>query len=397
LTPSALWAVALALAGQAAMPSPSPSDAERERAIAAIHRRAATVAPGSDQAARLSAELGDIGRGYLEQGDYGRAIELLSEAYGLDEQNGLVLSELTLAHVRVEDYDSARFYLQLAEERVASAPPEIYGVLGEIYYSMNRLEDAVLAWSEFVRFGGQDPVQLRRLLLARDELALTSGQRTFVADHFSIFADPDVPDAMVRLASEDLEAAYLRESAFFGAQLSGFQIVVLYAGRSYFSLLSVPDWVSGVFDGKIRVCVEPRYGAERALSAVLTHELAHALIRQSSRDRAPGWLHEGLSQWWEGRRLPHSEVKAVLGKKLPPSLEALEATFRQKLDRAAARASYAGALSVVEYLMAVRGEGVIACVLASLGGGASFGDALRMEAGLSPAELYRKWREWVGV
>lgn len=379
------------------MPSHPPSDAERERAIAAIHRRAARVAPGTAEAARLSAELGGVGHGYLEEGQYGRAIELLSEAYGLDEENGLVLSELTLAHVRVEDFDAARFYLQLAEERVASAPPEIYGVLGEIYYSLNRLDDAVLAWSEFARFGGQDPVQLRRLLRARDELALTRGQRSFSGDHFSIFADPDVPDAMVRLAGEDLEAAYVRESVFFGTRLSGPQIVVLYAGRSYFSLLSVPDWVSGVFDGKIRVCVEPREGAERALSAVLTHELAHALIRQSSRDRAPGWLHEGLSQWWEGRRLPHSEVKAILAKKAPPSLEALEATLRQKLDRAAARASYASALSVVEYLMAIRGEGVVGCVLASLGGGRPFADALREEAGLSPAELYRKWRDWAGV
>jgi tetratricopeptide (TPR) repeat protein len=379
------------------MPSHSRSDAERERAIAAIHRRAATATPGSAEATRLSAELGGLGHGYLEEGEFGRAIELLSEAYGLDEQNGLVLSELTLAHVRVQDFDSARFYLRLAEERVASAPPEIYGVLGEIYYSLNRLDDAVLAWSEFVRFGGQDPVQLRRLLRARDELALTRGQRSFSGDHFSIFADPDVPDAMVRLASEDLEAAYLRESVFFGTHLSGPQIVVLYAGRAYFSLLSVPDWVSGVFDGKIRVCVEPRDGAERALSAVLTHELAHALIRQSSGDRAPGWLHEGLSQWWEGRRLPHSEVKAVFGKKAPRSLEVLETTFRQKLDRAAARASYAGALSVVEYLMSIRGEGIVACVLARLGGGTSFADALRVEAGLSPAELYRQWRDWAGI
>jgi hypothetical protein len=299
--------------------------------------------------------------------------------------------------VRVEDFESARFYLQLAEERVASAPPEIYGVLGEIYYSLNRLDDAVLAWSEFVRFGGHDPIQLRRLLRARDELALTRGQRTFAADHFSIFADPDVPDAMLHLASEDLEAAYPRESAFFGAHFSGPQVVVLYAGRSYFSLLSVPDWVSGVFDGKIRVCVEPRDGAERALSAVLTHELAHALIRQGSRDRAPGWLHEGLSQWWEGRRLPRSEIKSVLGKKAPASLEALEATFRQRLDRTAARASYAGALSVVEYLMAIRGEGVVACVLSSLAEGTSFAEALREETGLSPAELYRRWRSWAGV
>jgi hypothetical protein len=179
--------------------------------------------------------------------------------------------------------------------------------------------------------------------------------------------------------------------------LPGPQIVVLYAGRSYFSLVSVPDWVSGVYDGKIRVCVEPREDAERALSAVLTHELAHALIRQSSRDRAPGWLHEGLSQWWEGRRLPRRDLKSVLGTKAAQSIEALEASFRQKLDRAAARSSYATALSLVEYLMAIRGEGVVACVLEGQGAGTAFSDSLRQETGLTPGELYRQWKAWAGV
>lgn len=397
MTPLAIWAIALALEGQAATPSRAPSDATREKAIAAIHRRAATVAPGTAEATRLGIELGGIGHTYLEQGENGRAIELLSEAYGLDEQNGLVLGELTLAYVRVQDFDSARFYLHMAEERVADAPPEIYGVLGEIYYALNRLDDAVLAWSEFARFGGQDPVRLRRLLRAQDELALARGQRSFAADHFSVFSDPEIPEDMIHRAAEDLEAAYLRESVFFGTQLPGPQIVVLYAGRSYFSLVSVPDWVSGIFDGKIRVCVEPREGAERALSAVLVHELAHALIRQSSRDRAPGWLHEGLAQWWEGRRLPRRDVKAVLGSKPARSIEALEASLRQQLDRSTARASYAQALSLVEYLMSVRGEGAFACVLARLGEGEALPDALREETGLSPEKLFGGWKAWAGI
>lgn len=393
MTALAVWPLFLLLTGQA-VPASEPA---REKAIAALQHRAESATPGSPEAARLGDELAAIGRAYLDEEQTGRAIELLSEAYGLDEQNGLVLSELTLAHVRASDFETARFYLQLAEDRLESAPPEIYGVLGEIYYAMNRLDDAVLAWGEFVRFGGQDPGRLRSLQHARDELAVTRGQRSFLGDHFSIFADPDVSDATVRLASQDLESAYRRESEFFGSSFTAPQVVVLYAGRSYFSLVSVPDWVSGVFDGKIRVCVETREGAERAFSAVLVHELAHALIRQRSRDRAPGWLHEGLSQWWEGRRLPRSEMKEVLGPRGHISLEALEASFRSKLDRRAARASYAHALSLVEFLMAQRGEGVISCLLEDLGAGEDFPTALRAQAGLTPAELYRQWRAWAGV
>jgi tetratricopeptide (TPR) repeat protein len=396
--PAFLFA-ALTLAGQSA-PPPEPlprSEEEREKVIAVIHRRAANAAARSAEKRRLATELSEIGRVYLAEGQVGRATELLGEAYGLDEENGLVLAVLTLAYVRAEDFDSARFYLHRAEERVTQAPPEAYGVLGDIYYALNRLDDAVVAWGESVRFGGQDPPLLRRLARARDELALTRGQRTLTLDHFSIFADPAISETVVRRAGASLEAAYREQSSFFGAGLPGSQIVILYAGRAYFSLVSVPDWVSGLFDGKIRVSVEPEETAPSPVSAVLFHELAHALVRHVSHDRAPGWLHEGLAQWWEGKRIPHREVKAALGTRRPPSIETLERSFRGKLDRASARSSYAQALSLVEYLIALRGPGAVACVAGRLAEGLSISDALQAETGFSPGEIFDGWKRWAGL
>jgi tetratricopeptide (TPR) repeat protein len=394
LTPLAIWAVALALEGQAATPSRAPSDATREKAIAAIHRRAATVAPGTAEATRLGIELGGIGRTYLERGENGRAIELLSEAYGLDEQNGLVLGELTLAYVRVQDFDSAGFYLHIAEERVADAPPEIYGVLGEIYYALNRLDDAVLAWSEFARFGGQDPVRLRRLLRAQDELALARGQRSFAADHFSVFSDPEIPEDMIHRAAKDLEATYASQSVFFGTNLRTSQVVILYAGRAYFSLVSVPDWVSGLFDGKIRVSLDPDGGVTPELSSVLAHELAHSFIRHSSGDRAPGWMHEGLAQWWEGRRMTRSEIHDAFRGRSPHTLAEMEGNLARRGDRAAARSNYVQALGIVEFLIERNGAGALACLVRGLGEGRNVADALRLETGLTPDELFRRWKEW---
>src|SRR5229473_8651174 len=49
-----------------------------------------------------------------------------------------------------------------------------------------------------------------------------------------------------------------------------------------------------------------------ALPIFLAHELAHAFVRRASRDRAPAWLHEGLAQWWEGKRLLPAELRAAL-------------------------------------------------------------------------------------
>ncbi|HWZ85492.1 MAG TPA: tetratricopeptide repeat protein [Thermoanaerobaculia bacterium] len=393
----ALAAAALACVAQAVPDAPAPG-AARDTAIRRIHSRAARVQPGSREGVEVAGELERIGAAYLAEGDTGRASELLSEAYALDEENGLVLAELTLCYVRGEDFDAARFYLRLAEERVSRAPPEIYGVLGDVYDGLHRLEDAVVAWEEFVRLGGSDPVLLARLARARTELAVTRGQRSLALEHFDLFADATVEEDLVRRAGADLEASYAAHTALFGGRLDARQVVVLYAGRSYFSLVSVPDWSSGLFDGKIRVSVDPGATRPEALSAVLAHELGHAFIRGSSGGRASPWFHEGFAQWEEGRRIPVRDVRGAVGVQAAASSEALDRRLGSRLARPVARASYAQALSLFEYLVATRGTGAVACLLARLSGGQeAFAEALYDETGMSEAELFSGWKRWANL
>jgi len=386
-----------------ASPGPRPTPPanphrERDRAVAALQARAERAAPGSPEGAEVAAALEEIAAAYLAEGQTGRASELLSEAYALDEENGLVLAELTLCYVRADDFDVARFYLRRAEERVARAPSEIFGVLGEVYFDLHRLDDAIFAWEEFIRFGGTDPRILAKLARARDELAVSRGQRSQTLDHFTIYADPGIGEDLVRAAGSDLERAYAEQAEAFHRTLPGRQVVVLYAGRSYFSLVSVPDWSSGLFDGKIRVSVDPGGTPPAALAGVLTHELAHAMLRGSSGERLPPWFHEGLAQWCEGRRIPVREIRAAVGRSPAVSLAGLDAALSGKLPRAAARASYAQALSLVEYLAAIRGSGVLGCLLEAVADrGAGFEEALSSEADVSGAELFAGWRRWAGL
>jgi tetratricopeptide (TPR) repeat protein len=359
----------------------SPEASEREAAVASILRRAERVAPGAPEAKRLSAELVEAGSGYLRRGESGRAIELLGEAYALDETNGSALAELTLAYAKEEDLDAAAFHLRLAEDRAdadASAVPtpdrsatsSTWISIGEIFSAEHRLEEAVGAWTEAARLGGQDP---------------------------ALFAEPAVPDSVVRLAADQLEAAHRSQSEFFGSRLAKRQVVVLYGGRRFFALASVPDWVSGVYDGKIRVALRANAEDPTVMSSVLAHELAHALMRQVSGDRAPGWLHEGLAQWLEGRRISRDETRDAVKARGARSIEELESRFPGAMDRAQAKALYAQSLSLVEYVVAVRGEGALVCVVRRLRDGDTLAEALRREAGLAPGELFSGWRAWAGV
>jgi tetratricopeptide (TPR) repeat protein len=389
---AAVFLFVAAAAMPAAAQQPEPIDPLHSQ-LQALRRRSQDVRPGTAEARSIAAELGRIGRGYLEKDDSGRAIELLQEAYGFDEDNGLVLSLLTLAYVRRSDFPFARFYLDLAEQRAPRAPPQAYEILGEVYYSLNRLDDAVVAWEHFQRLGGESPATLKRLSKVRQELALASGQRHLETEKFSVFWDPAIPPVMIERVADGLDANYREQSTFFGSELPNAQIVILYGGRSYFSLVSVPDWVSGLFDGKIRLSLDPDGGLTDELGAVLAHELAHSFIRHASSDRAPGWLHEGLAQWWEGKRILRYEIRDEFRGR-PYSLGELERNLAGHSDRAAARLNYVQALAIVEYLVERHGSGAVACLVRGLGEGRTFAVALKAETGLTPDELFRKWKEW---
>jgi tetratricopeptide (TPR) repeat protein len=375
--------------------APSPSSArELEHRVADLFRRAAGTPAGSAAAVTLSKEFTEAGAAYLSRGDPARATELLERAYGLDAENGLALAQLTLASVRLENFETAAFYLRLAEQQSARSPPQIYRVLGEVYDSLHRLEDAALAWEQYQRLGGDDPQTLQQLARVRRELSVAIGQRSLRGDEFSFYWDPSIPEAAVARVAQRLSTDYEEQSEFFGTRLPAAQVVVLYAGRAYFSLVSAPEWVSGVFDGKIRVTIDPDGGLTADLAAVLSHELAHAFVRYASADLAPGWLHEGLAQWWEGKRITRSEIHDLFRGKSPHTLAEMEGNLARRGDRAASRTNYMQALAIIEYLMERHGGGSVACIVRDLGTGRSVAEALLLETGLTPEELFRRWKEW---
>lgn len=377
--------------------STRPETAELDRAAAVLHQRAEKVSRGSSEARRLSEDFSRLGQTCLEKGENGRAVELLEEAYSWDGDNGLALAELTLAHVRLENFVAARFYLSLAQDRTPAAPSQIYRTLGEAYEGLHRLEDAVDSWEEFFRLGGENPSILRRLAKVRAEMSLTPGQRVLDRGNFSFFYDAEIPQETVEQTAVGLEAAYQGQSEFLRVELSGPQPVILYAGRAYFALSSVPDWASGVFDGKIRVSVEPERVVRSELSNVLAHELAHALIRTATRDKAPGWLHEGLAQWLEGRRIPRSEFRRLFAGAHVEPLAELEARFHRANDALSARAHYAESLGLVEFLIQERGQRAVSCLIEDLSLGTPMDKALREETQLTGSELVTRFKGWAGL
>jgi len=381
----------------AEQPDSSAAKVDRVRRLAELRQKVESGHPPA--AAEISTRLTDIALEYQKENDLPQAIELLSEAVGRDPGNGIALANLILAYLKQEDFEFAGFYLELATQTTARRQPnpDVYRTIGDFYAARYRLEDAVTAWDYYILLGGADPSVLARVERTRRELSVTPGQRLLESDHFALYTDSVISPEVAARAEEHLEQEYRRQSNFFADELDGRQVVILYEGRAYFSLVSVPTWASGVFDGRIRVSLEAPSAWTPAFQNVLSHELTHAFIRHASGGRAPGWLHEGLAQWFEGKRVLRGEFRQMLARQPFYSLAEMEGNLARRADRAATRSNYVEALGLVEYLMQGRGPGAIACVVSGLGQGSTLEGALLRETGFTPAELLAGFRNWAGL
>ncbi len=346
-------------------------------------------------AAEIARRLDHVALAFLERGEFGRAIELLSEAFERDPGNGAALTHLTLAYARNGDLDFARATLDLAAA-LPDAPAAPFCEIGSVYARAHRLDDAMAAWESCRRLGGPTASFAAPLEAARAETSVMDRPRMLESGRFTIVADARIPEVLLQRVADHLTAEDSRPDSFLQSGPFSPQIVVLYAGRTFFTLVSIPDWVSGVFDGKIRIAVDPVGPPNPALESVLTHELTHAAVRELSRDRAPGWLQEGLAQWREGRRLARVDVSRLFAHHAPISLADLETSFA-RADLESARVSYAEALGLVEFLLEQRGEGAIRCVLGDLAAGATIDASLLAETGWNAAALLEAWARWTPI
>jgi len=166
--------------------------------------------------------------------------------------------------------------------------------------------------------------------------------------------------------------------------------IVLYEGVQFHDVTRVHGWVTGLYDGKIRLPLGSGLPSGAALEQLVVHEYAHAAIHELSRGRTPRWLQEGLAQYLEGVR-----VDPLLRGPGGLTLGGLEALIGDP-DPARARVGYDIALWVTEDLVIRGGLASVRTVLMRLGNGDSIAAAMTQVYGMRLAELESQWRNLLG-
>lgn len=166
--------------------------------------------------------------------------------------------------------------------------------------------------------------------------------------------------------------------------------VVLYERGQFSAVTRSHDWVTGLFDGRIRLPLGPPVPPRLELDRLLIHEYAHAVIHRHARGRAPRWLQEGLAQALEGRA-PDPALAAAGGL----TLSGLEALVTDP-DPRRAHAGYELALFVVADLLDRGGMDAMHRLLGRLGAGETVAEAAPRVYGWRLTELESQWRRLLG-
>lgn len=236
-----------------------------------------------------------------------------------------------------------------------------------------------------------DDLRIRRYQM---EKRLAASSESFRSAHFDIRLPPGRGRKFAEEAAAVLEAERKRLQKWIPLASSKVTEVHLLPFNDFRAGYSPTLEILGLYDGKIRVPLGeiPNF-EEPFFVALLTHELAHAMIAERTGDNAPRWLHEGLAQhvqMLQGRLNPISgyKVKGTLVSfpLIEPSLDGY--------SPALAVLGYDEGLWTLHYVEARYGVSGIHRLLDAFRAGKTTDEALASAFGTTVAEFDRDLWRW---
>lgn len=386
----------------------------------------------------IAAQLNREGITYYTQGDFIQAVEVFKQAYERDTRNTTI--QHNLAHAKGSLgwnlFDNRRYndallnfqealqlkkqepflwlgqgmaYLRLSDNirairslkktiELDPSIPDPYKVLGNIYYNQDEIEMAVGYFELALELDPGDKNLKTQLAKAQREETTEYGFQRSATRFFTIKYEGRENGDITRRVLDNLDSAYSE----IGKMLSYYPevsiTVILYTEKQFKDVTQTPSWISGLFDGKIRIPVSGADENPALLRQVLYHEYSHALLFQLTRGAPiPRWFDEGLAEFFEDED-PERKNKAFLlrirnGQK-PLPLSALHGSF-MGLPSGQAGLVYSESFSAVYSLIDRYGIYRLRLLLDDLAEGKSFETAFFDQFMIPYNQFQKEWEEQV--
>jgi tetratricopeptide (TPR) repeat protein len=268
-----------------------------------------------------------------------------------------------------------------------SQDAEVRMLLAHLYDRRDDTARALAHVSAVLAIDPRHDAALRLRAKLERERVVEAGFERDVSDGYVVKWPASTSVERRRVVRRVLDTALRRLEWDLGYRAKEPVAIVFYADDDFRLVTGAHAWVSGAFDGKIRL---PLSAPERDLERLVVHEMTHAAIHAITRGRAPRWLHEGVAQAMEG-----ADVDPMLRVPAAITLAGVEALVTDA-DPTRARTGYDLSLWIVRDLLDRGGTVRLADVLARLGAGEALDAAFTRVYGLSLAELESQWRRVLG-
>lgn len=368
-----------------------------EKALAALPSLTGATAEAALQPRRLRlAE--QAARALAERNRWSELIDLTGPLAGSVERAPATLLRLRAQALRQmeREAEARELLIRVARTDLESRRPtpgtlldlsELLAAAGEYDTAirLSRMADAQLP----------EPRGLRR----REQLAmdrdLAASYESYRSEHFDVRYPRETGEVYARGVAQVLEEER-RRLAHWIPQAGSERIEVhLFPLRSFLTHFGNGDIsVLGVFDGKVRVPFAEIKSLHPNLVAILSHELAHAMIAAATRDRAPHWFQEGLAQHVETGKKRRNPLPALVRDKRAVAFPAIDPVLRGFAEPQLVDLAYSEAAWTVHFIEERFGVEAIHRLLGAFAAGSTTEQALEAACGVSPAELDRALWKW---
>ncbi len=310
----------------------------------------------------------------------------------------LLLNEAHSFYAQAEP-DKAVDYLEKSLDYAKDdAKAQALVLLGEIAYYRQELFAAKKYWEEAFSINPNILHLKEKFDKLNQEIDIENRFEETTDAFFDIRAEQDYTGFDPYDIKGYLRDAYREIGRDFGYYPRTKIIVIIYSEENFKKLRAdTPEWLGGLYDGKIRLPIKKYFQSEKEFQKLLYHEYTHAVIYSLTKGSCPIWLNEGLAKYSEIKIEDNklSRLRAALkNDSLIPLNELNQAfSFNSSADKAAL--AYEEAYSIVKYIIYRYNFWHIREILEKLAGGENFEDALDKSIYINFKRLEENWREFL--
>jgi tetratricopeptide (TPR) repeat protein len=308
---------------------------------------------------------------------------------------GLVLLRAESLRRLAREPEGKQIVVALARSSIVERrkDPMTFEALGEALASYDEFDAALVMFSKANALQTAHPVDAIRLEQVSMNRTLAKTYSIYDSPHFRVHYPPAAVAINAIAVAQILEAELRRLQQWVPVENFKPVVVNIVPWSEFRTIYAGGGDILGFYDRAITVPLADIQQLEPAVTAIVTHELCHAMIAQATHDQAPHWFHEGLAQRVEMVEYSSNAFNTYDDSKLF-AISVLDPVLTHAQDPGMIADAYIVSQTFIRYIESVYGDRGIKQLLASFAAGATTDDALQSLTGTPTATVDANFRNW---